>query len=297
MAHKEVACALGGLGARRLGGGTAAEHLAVGDVHEEQQVTAAQLGGVDGYEVTGNGGLGAQGLSPGNARAQRGGVEAVLFEDSLHRGGSNAVTEADEVAGDAAVAPRGVAGSHLDDDTTQIHRGAGPARRPAWLSPMAGNSAPVPSQQGLWRHESARSLSSRQDRRDGTQQGPVLIGDAWSVALAVQHCELVAQHDDLKILRASRAHSQARQRHEQPVQNATHRTSGCKRIMPGQRTRPNIGHPQVGDSVRLRGRRRCVGRYWAGFLGRGRASSSDSRTILWGFCRRRYAAGTTVGEG
>ena len=77
----------------------------------------------------------------------------------------------------AAVAPRGVARSHLDDETTQIHRGAGPARRPAWLSPMAGNSARVPSQQGLWRNEPARSLSSRQGRRDGTEQGPVLFGD------------------------------------------------------------------------------------------------------------------------
>ena len=120
-----------------------------------------------------------------------------------------------------------------------------------------GHSAPVPSQQGVWRHEPARSLSSRQDRRDGTQQGPVLIGDGWSVALAVQHCELVAQHDDLKILRASRAHSQACQRHEQPVQNATHRTSGCKRIMPGQRTRPNIGHPH---GRLVTGRGYCSGR-------------------------------------
>ena len=81
------------------------EDLAGGDVDEEQQVAAAQQGCVDGREVTGDGGLGAQELGPGHARALRGGVDACLFEDSPHSGGSNAVAEADELAGDAAVAP------------------------------------------------------------------------------------------------------------------------------------------------------------------------------------------------
>ena len=43
-------------------------------------------------------------------------------------------------------------------------------------------------------------------RRDGAQQGPILVGEGWSIIVPVQHCELVAQHDDLKVLRASRAH-------------------------------------------------------------------------------------------
>ena len=58
----------------------------------------------------------------------------------------------------------------------------------------------------------------------------------------------MAQHDDLEGLRASRTHSQARQRHQQPVQNATHGTPGCKRIMPGQRARPYFGHPHAATS-------------------------------------------------
>ena len=63
--------------------------------------------------------------------------------------------------------------------------------------------------------------------------------------VSVQHCELVTQHDDPEVLRASRAHSQACQRHQQPVQDATHGLPGCKRIMPGQRARPYFGHPQA----------------------------------------------------
>ena len=85
----------------------------------------------------------------------RGGIDAVLFEDSPHSEGPNAVTEADEFAGDAAVAPRRVVGGHLDDAATQLHRGAGPPGRPARLGPVAGDSASVPAQQGLWCDEPA----------------------------------------------------------------------------------------------------------------------------------------------
>ena len=239
--------------------------------------------GADGREVTGNGGLGAQELSPGNTRALRGGVDAVLFEDSPHSGGSNAVTETSKLAGDAAVAPGGVVGGHLDDETTQLHRSAGPPGRPAGLSPVAGHSASVPTQQGLWCDEPASSPPSRQGRRDRTQQGPVLIGERWPVGLSAQDCELVAEHDDLKVFRASRAHSQARQRHQQPVQNATHgpqdrqrricsarhdrvfgqpKTPRMQRIVPGQRTRPHFRAP-TGGTRRLAGpemgsRGRCL---------------------------------------
>ena len=37
-------------------------------------------------------------------------------------------------------------------------------------------------------------------RRDGVQQGPVLLGEGWSLDLASQDYELVAQHDDLEVL-------------------------------------------------------------------------------------------------
>ena len=243
--HKEVAGGLGGPGAGRVGCDAAVEDFAGGDVDEEQQVTAAQQGCVDGYEVAGNGGLGAQELGPDDARALRGGVDVVLFEDSPHSGGSNTVTEADEFTGDAAVAPRGIVGGHLDDEATQLHRGAGPAGRPAGLGPVAGDSVSVPTQQGLWCDEPASSLRARQGRRNSAQQGSVLLREGWSVVQAVQHCELVAQHDDLEVLRASRTHSQPCQQREEPVQNATHRIPGCERNMPGQRTRPHFGHPQA----------------------------------------------------
>ena len=74
----------------------------------------------------------------------------------------------------------------------------------------------------LWCGEPTGSQPSGRGRRDGTQQRPVRIGDSWSIVVPVQHCELVAQHDDLEVLRVSREHSQARQRDEQPVQRERH---------------------------------------------------------------------------
>ena len=136
------------------------------DVDEEQQVEPAQRDRVDGREATCDGGLGTQELGPGHARALRGGVDAVLFEDSPHSGGSNAVAEADEFAGDAAAAPCRVVGAHLDDEATQLHRGAGPPGRPGGLGPVAGDAAWVPAHQGLWCDEPAGSLRSRQGCRD-----------------------------------------------------------------------------------------------------------------------------------
>ena len=203
-------------GARRVGGDAAVEDFAVGDVDEEQQVVAAQQGCVDGREVTGNCCLGTQELGPGQARAPRGGVDAVLFEDSPHGGGSNAVTEADEFSGDSAVAPGGVVVGHFKDEATKRAGGGWPARRSRGLGPVSGSSPSVPAQQGLWCDEPAGSLRSAQGRRDGAEQGPVLVGEGWPGVLPVQDCQLVAQDDDLEVLRASRAHSQPCQQREEP---------------------------------------------------------------------------------
>ena len=46
----------------------------------------------------------------------------------------------------------------------------------------------------------------------------------------------------------SRAHSQACQRSEEPAQNTIHGLPGCKRIMPGQRTRPNYAPTRHGEA-------------------------------------------------
>ena len=122
--------------------------------------------------------------------------------------GLRARPAANELAGDPAVAPGGVVGGQVENETTKRAGGGWPARRSRGLSPVSGGSPPVPAQQGLWRHEPASSLRSGQGRRDSTQQGPVLFGLLRSVVAAVQHAELVPQDDDLDFLRAPATHRQ-----------------------------------------------------------------------------------------
>ena len=138
---------------------------------------AAQQGCVDGHEVTGNGGLGAQELGPGHARALNGGVDTVLFEDSPHGGGSNAAAEANEFVGNATAAPGGVVGGYVEGEATQLHRYVGLTGRRGGLGPVAGNPASVPAQQRLCCDDPAGSLRSGWGGRDCTQQGPVLVGE------------------------------------------------------------------------------------------------------------------------
>ena len=68
VAEEQVAGRLGGPRAGRVGGDPGVEDLAGGDVDEEQHVVAAQRDGVDGEEVAGDRGLGAQELGPGHRR-------------------------------------------------------------------------------------------------------------------------------------------------------------------------------------------------------------------------------------
>ena len=72
------------------------EHLSAGDVDEEQDVVAAEQGGVDGEEVAGHGGLRVQELRPCDVGSFRCWVDATGLEDLPHSGGRDLVAEAGE---------------------------------------------------------------------------------------------------------------------------------------------------------------------------------------------------------
>ena len=55
------------------------------------------------------------------------------------------------------------------------------------------------------------SARSRERGRDRSEQAPVGVGEFGAVDLSAQHTELVAQHDDLEVLRAARTHSEPSQ--------------------------------------------------------------------------------------
>jgi hypothetical protein len=70
------------------------------------------------------------------------------------------------------------------------------------LDPVAGDAASVPAQQGL-RCDDPAIPEPAGERGDRAEERPVRVGDRWSVDLSSQHLELVAEHDDLKVLGAA----------------------------------------------------------------------------------------------
>ncbi|MCP3991429.1 MAG: hypothetical protein GY724_20310 [Actinomycetia bacterium] len=103
------------------GGHGGEEDLAGADVDEEQHVVGAEQGGVD----------------------------TVGLEDLSHGGGGDPVAEADEFAVDAAVAPGRLLRGEAEDELSDPEDGGWLSRSPGGLCPMAGDSALVPSQEGV----------------------------------------------------------------------------------------------------------------------------------------------------
>ena len=105
----------------------------------------------------------------------------------------------------------------------------------------------VPAQQCVGGDQPPGSARSWERRRYRFEQAPVGVGEfgAVDLVLAAQHTELVAQHDDLKVLRAARTYSEANQRNEEAVDDAVHEDPASARIAAGQRPRPSFRHPQA----------------------------------------------------
>ena len=173
------------------------------DVDEEQQVEPAHRDGFDGGEVAGDGGLGPQELRPSDFAASGGGVDSGVLEDLPDRGRSEAVAEPGELAMDAAISPSRILGCEAQCESAKLRCRRWPARRSLWLGPVSGDAAPVPAQKCVGGDQPPGSARSRERGRNRPKQAAVGVGDLGSVDLAAQHSELVAQHDDLEVLRAA----------------------------------------------------------------------------------------------
>ena len=101
---------------------------------------------------------------------------------------------------DALVAPGGVLSGQADDQLLGLLVQRWPARPAVRVGPGAGDQPPVPAQQCLRLHEEARPAGPGQDAADRGEQRPVggLQPESWD--LAAQDGELVAEHQDLKVL-------------------------------------------------------------------------------------------------
>lgn len=174
----------------------------------------------------------------------RGRGDLVVAEDMPDRRCTDAVTEAGELAVDPPVAPRRIVGGHRHHEFTDDCRGRWPPRAPRRVGPVTRHPSAVPPQQGLGGDDPSLAESPWQRLRDRAQQSPVIVFDSRSQELASQHCELVAQHDDLEVLRPSRPDRQTDEPNDEAIQGATHEPPSA-RVRAGQPSRPSFRHPQA----------------------------------------------------
>jgi hypothetical protein len=149
--HQEVASGLGGPGCGRMSSHAQDVNPAGAYFHDEQDIESAQRDGVEGEEVCGQqpGGLCMQKGPPPGVCSAWGGAEAGGGENPADRTRAQVVSEPDEFALDAAVAPGRIllcqAQHHVPDLVTDRW-----AAWPVGIGPLFPDQAPVPGQQGRW---------------------------------------------------------------------------------------------------------------------------------------------------
>jgi hypothetical protein len=121
-------------------------------------------------------------------------------QDAAHRGGGEAVAEAEEFPSNALLAPARILTGQTQDSLAKAHRDRRSAGRAVRISPAPGDQISVPAQQRRRSHdEHAPRRAAQQPRQRGEKDsiGPVKIR---SVSVAAEHGDLVAQDEDFDLL-------------------------------------------------------------------------------------------------
>lgn len=98
----------------------------------DQDVDPPERDGVHGHEVHGEDdlGLGGKELAPGWTRSTRGGINASVVQNLLHRGGSDAMAGPDQFALHAPMSSGGVLCCHAHHEVLDCRCGGWPS----WLA-------------------------------------------------------------------------------------------------------------------------------------------------------------------
>jgi hypothetical protein len=165
------------------------------------------------------------------------------------------VAETGQLAVDAPVPPRRVLRSQALDQGPQTSRGRWATRWPGCCrGPLPGDQAPMPAQDRPRRHQHAHPSRRWQPQCQHGDDHPVRPRQPGPSHLAPQHRELMAQDENLGVLRRVRTGQQRqstaptrRQTIRYPRRNPTQRSSQPKRVgkTPAQqRLRASFWHPQ-----------------------------------------------------
>ena len=158
---------------------------AAGDFHDEQDVESAQPDGVEVEEVGGQqpGRLGSEEGAPVGVYPARRRAQVCGGQDPADGAGADVVSEAGELALDAAVSPARVLPCQPDDELAELVVDAGAAGR-VRVGPFLGDQASVPGQQGGGGDESVAAQFAGQEPGQGGQDvpGPARTGGLGRVA-------------------------------------------------------------------------------------------------------------------
>jgi hypothetical protein len=130
---------------------------------------------------------------------------APCFKQHLpHRGGGDGDSDSLQLAGDALVSPVWILASKAEDHRAQRRLEWRPARLPVQIGPAVSDQLAVPAKQGVRLDREARPNGPWQRAAPRRQQRAISAGQPWLGSLPAQNRQLVAQDENLELLRATR---------------------------------------------------------------------------------------------
>ena len=231
--HQEIPDLLRGPRPVRVRGHSQNMHIPGADLDHEQAIQALQGHRAVHMEEVGREhgrGLRAQELPPGRVGTplgRRGNLQRL--EDPADRRCADPVAELEQLTLDSLVSPAVVLGGDPLDERGDLSADWRPSR-PVAVSPLAGDQAAVPAQDGAGGDQPVRPQPCRQEpgqRGEHRPVGPVQPGPRMGPA---QHGDLMPQHQELGVLGGRRPGEQDQPAAE-PDQNEIEQAEGHGLIM------------------------------------------------------------------
>ena len=114
------------------------------------------------------------------------------------------------LAVDAAISPRRVLPSEADDRPANLGR-RGPPTGPVWVGPVVRDEVTMPTQNRGWLHQQHRPAVTAKNASEGGEDRAVLGLATRTRDLALQHRDLMAQHEHLDFFGPLASHRQDHQ--------------------------------------------------------------------------------------
>lgn len=168
-----------------------------------QHVQAMQQHGIDAEEVAGHDArcLGADKRAPRRLGPPRRGVDAMSGQDAANRTGRDSTAHTRQFSLDPLVAPSRVLSGEAHDDGLDIRGHRWSTFRRVRVGPASAHHAAMPGDQRIGRDDERRPPGPREDPTQQGQPGSVLRLEPRARLLTAKDVELVAQHEDLNLVR------------------------------------------------------------------------------------------------